>query len=552
MLYPINPLITFDDFYQKKPPSSNCISELTKEEIEQALILLFGLNSIDNVSLTHPYIVTIFRNLSSEQKITLSRYFAKGSTYLLYSHRSINNLITNLLNAIQKASSDKSKVNTPIVQILFDLILLHNGSQHRESGVGHAEDSHRTIWELLLMQDINGYNNASYSRTGILKQLIFNKFLKSELDNEFINLEKDWFNKTGLNSLLDYIRFFVDLKLQNEKTNKSSAPVLTFLSSNPSYNLIHSLELLIDTSKNMPIETSILVMKPFIKLSGEEIYLNGTHDFSLITNKGLEYFLQKNELLSKYLPAITDIKSLLAYLGKEYIENYLLKNLFNSIVKKGIRVVPTDDKKLPDITLIINEKDVYLFEIKSSSLNYRVMCKENIEDLITFLEDNFIGKKKGVTQLIKNVETLALEKEALYNIRTPLKNLILYPIIIYTEPHLSKHGINDYINLNAPKIAEGTSSAFKHIMPTTLIHYDFFIDNYLQLNSDRTFLKTLIRGYHQEIKKNKKRYIKINSTNQYLNSIISFDDFVALKRLAYTTPRNIIFDQVSTIFQLKN
>jgi len=66
-------------------------------------------------------------------------------------------------------------------------------------------------------------------------------------------------------------------------------------------------------------------------------------------------------------------------------------------------VIETEDKNLADITAILNEKDIFFIEIKSSALHYKVIAEREVELFKKFIDDNFASQKKGATQLFNNI-----------------------------------------------------------------------------------------------------------------------------------------------------
>ncbi|MES2829222.1 MAG: hypothetical protein V4687_13755 [Bacteroidota bacterium] len=274
----------------------------------------------------------------------------------------------------------------------------------------------------------------------------------------------------------------------------------------------------------------------------------GTNDFGLITDKGWQYFLFKHGDLANYLPEITDLNQFQSFIGLHYIEKYLMSRIFQSLNKRGFRVVLSDDLKKPDLTIIHNETDIFLFEIKSYAMHYKVWKNQDINELRKHIDERYLSDKKGVIQLHKCMVNLAADPQNLFKLFTPLRKVKIYPIIIYTEPHMGSVAINDYIIQQSPAIPDHLMSVFHTVWAVTMIHYDFFVENLEVIQSNKKVLKDAVIRYHRDVKARKVIWNKVKSTYNFQRAMISFDDYSAGFKGLYETNQNKIFASLRKIF----
>src|SRR5690606_35143834 len=107
-------------------------------------------------------------------------------------------------------------------------------------------------------------------------------------------------------------------------------------------------------------------------------------NFAFLTEKAWMYSLFSSGAISALRPEISGLNNYLSFIGKEYYEKYLLNVLLGSLESPGIRVLTSDDKHLPDLSIIVNEKDVFLIEVKSASINYRSVDDKKVHEFKDF------------------------------------------------------------------------------------------------------------------------------------------------------------------------
>ncbi|WP_173003138.1 hypothetical protein [Chitinophaga sp. SYP-B3965] len=551
MLHSFSPAPIFTQFYNDPLPVIG-VALLEKWNRDYVLRLLISLKLATQHSSTteaHELITKLLNFLPNDKP---SKYGPVDRS-ILTNKTVILKIICDLL-AIPANKNIDTDLGNAFYQDVLVTILIYNEHQFQNTGIGKVKQNlaHADIWKIGFMQNLNAENEGTYRRIGGIKQLLYLQFLKSEFGDAYEEFEKGVVEYTGFPSMQDIILLFVNLVVEYDRVVKRSVPLVVIGPTDNSYSLLHKLELVVDASSgSIRAEVPQLVTAPFLKLMDNKIYLLGTSDFDLITTKSWDFYLVKNKLFQKVLPKVGDIHALKGEWGKKYYESFLGLKILKSLEKNGIRVLESDDKNLPDATIIVNEKDVYVIEMKSNAMDHKVTSAQDISGFRRFIDDKFATGSKGVPQLNRNIEFLSKNADTAYGLKKPTKKLRVFPVIIYTEPHLTKQAVNDYINTVAPTISAELANCFHSVEKVTLIPMDFFLDNIGLLQKDRHVLRNLIRKYHLFVSRTKDSYAKTNRHFDYFAAMVSFESWSVGKDGMYREDQMVVFDTLRKIFELK-
>lgn len=129
--------------------------------------------------------------------------------------------------------------------------------------------------------------------------------------------------------------------------------------------------------------------------------------------------------------------------------------------------------------------------------------KGTSEKIVQYLDSRFVSnedkkkdKMKGVSQLINQIEKLNINFNLYENLDYDKNQIIIFPIIIYTDSSFMVSGINNYLNkVFRTKILEKKLDAYSvHIL--TMISTDFFIEKFDYLKTNSKALPSLIHSYY--------------------------------------------------------
>ena len=536
---------------QLPPKDLAKIRGLNRDNVLRFLIAVkIAVTKTSGGNIEHAYVRLLLRDLPKEHGNRLATMLSTDSQAYFLSHPVvIDQILADILNEAQETEVPRLNQVWYFALALLELLMIYNDHHYRQVLVADRPDSHELVWEIMQLQNINGNNQASFVRSGIIKQAIFLEFLKFYLGDRYKEFDQQMAAMIGIKALSNSALLYIQLQVAQDSIAKTDKPWVIVTPKDEIYPVLHQLRLVIDVqAKEGTFDSGRVIMHPFLKLSDGNLYLTGTHDFSMITDKGWEFFLYSAGQIGRFIPEIRDVNALRSFIGLHYVEKFLMGKIFNKLHRTGCRVILSDDQQTPDLTLIINETDVFIFEVKSASLNYKVWQEQDLTAFKKYLDEQFVKGKKGVVQLHKCLKNLADKPGELFGLRTPLRKLRIYPVIIFTEPHLTITGVNDYVNLYAPPIAEDLSVKFQRIHPVTLIHHDFFLENYSVIRDDKTVLKAAIIKYHQGTKDLKTAYQKFNSTANYMKAMQSFDNYIAGFNGLYEVPQDIISKELAAIF----
>lgn len=553
MVQPLSPAFIFTQFYDTPLPEKNVIL-LEKWNRSHVLKLLISLKlalqpKVDEKQ--HRLVSILIGFLLSRRP---SRFGAIEESTLT-NKTVILQIISDVLAMNETNSLGNQTGRNEFFQDVLDTILIYNEYQFSTTNIAEPNEklSRFDVWRIGLMQELNAENPTTYRRIGAVKQLIYLKFLKKHFGDEYHKFEQGVLQHTELPSLVNVALLFLNFQNECDQAVKQLRPAVVVEPNDNRSKLLHNLELVIDASSSGTKATAAeLCTKPFLKLNDGRLYFLGTADFDLISTKSWDHYLVKNNLFQKVLPGVQNSNQLRGQWGKPYVESFLGLGIFRSLEKTGVRVIPSDDRNRADVTMIINEKDVFIIEIKSSALHFNVTSSKDIEGFQQFIDQNFAINNKGVPQLNRSIKHLSGHAKAAYSLKTPIKKLRIYPIIIYMESHLTKHAVNDYVITNAPSLPNNLQDSFQHIEDVTLIHMDFFIDNIRLIREDRSLLRKAITEYHRFVKTKKSTYDKKGFPLDYFAAMASFETWVNRKFGIYQDSAQKIFKTLCEIFDIDN
>jgi len=146
-----------------------------------------------------------------------------------------------------------------------------------------------------------------------------------------------------------------------------------------------------------------------------------------------------------------------------------------------------------------DNKYIYLIEFKDASVALSLVGSRSYDEFKDNIKRNFIinehGKPKGITQLYNSINQLSSGPFDFDNFIVKglkLKNIIVFPIIVYTDTYYSMYGVNDYLEKEFNQILD--PSLIINVKPITMINLTFLLKHGESINKGR--LKTIISAYH--------------------------------------------------------
>lgn len=231
-----------------------------------------------------------------------------------------------------------------------------------------------------------------------------------------------------------------------------------------------------------------------------------------------------------YSKTFGDFKS---YYSEIFVEKFLLKRVLNNIfekknvdVKEAGDVLKIKDKYNKDYSDYYLRKGLklLLFECKDTIMKTEIKYSYEYRKIIEDINKKFIDKV-GVDQLLNVITSIGNHEIPFDRMESiELKDLTVFPVIVYTDPAFNARGINYYVNtVFKERLKKLDYEIF--IEPITMIHIDTLI-NYQELFRDKVdFMNTLVR-YSKYILSNKKNTMDLDKPKA--NSFINYNSFLEM------------------------
>lgn len=368
-------------------------------------------------------------------------------------------------------------------------------------------------------------------------------------------------SKNGESDIWNYILKLLNL-LQNSWNRLDSEFPPFLIDEN---NLFHSLfdTFILDVEeyklkyKNGSDSYSGLKDRPLLKNKKKLIVLN----WDFISNKlyeGLIFdFYNKSGIYNNpKFKNFTDYKNLIA---KKVTEKILFKKILPKYLKGKNTVLKFDDNIIqgfPD-AYFRRGKYIFLFEIKDAYFSAATVNSYSHLKIKEEIDKKYNAKNKGTGQLIKHLEKLIhhpFEKKSYKELNIKIKNLVIYPIIIYTSSIFESPGFNKYLieefENKINKNEYNLNNSFGQIKNLTFISLSFLIENLSNANNFN--FKDIIDNFHNKVKEIEKKHNKSNNLDLLHKSNNNFEYFSKV----YLSKKNIdtskpVFKEIVEILEFK-
>ncbi len=545
----IIPLLTWSSYYPDRPLPEKPFQYFKDFSLDNLVQTLLWVKNHLELPDKHTDLVESLTNRMEESK---KEYLRKLLMQCNISEPLvIDKILVELFRFHTTKSSDRDLDELGFEDAFLDLLLYFNDLQYETNITSLNTSTLESIWAMSLAQISTGFDNINYARTAQIKHLIFLSFLRLHFGENHQAIEKSFASKTGLSSFHE-MAFTLSRFYLTTETGEARKLLLPNMPAK-FCKVLEQLSLIVDY-KDLP-DPSFTIGKlaglPYYKSYGK-VHVINRNNFAFALEKSWPYFLHQNSNLKDYIPGKGRFSDFQSILGKNYVEDYFLNTILSSLSKSGFRWLRPTETYMPDGCYIINESNVILFEIKSSSLHFNIIAEQSLEGLKTFFKDNFAAGKKGAPQLLNAIKHLSTSAKSTYDIKTPLKKLTIYPVIIYTDINLTMMGLNTYVDNHFRTILGDEGKKYKQIMPLTMVHADFFTENLTMLTKNRSLLKDALDHYIKYRRKKANIYAKTKSAADFLSGQYQFDRYIQGYKDLYFVPQIDIFRHLAKLFDLNS
>jgi hypothetical protein len=448
---------------------------------------------------------------------------------LLFSVQSLSYLIRATLSnykAIEDVEEDGDPRQFPLH--LFDTILIYNSVVYDAEEIDM--ESYHGIWEITLRQQnyFRDFNALFY--TAPVKFIFIRNFFNSTHDGRQLLLEFE--QAFQLKNIWQFIHHFMELikfVMPQKETGRYIFPKQMI---NPEILRNYSFDKN-QPKKNLTIHMDI-IPKPFYEVDGQHVAVLDFNYFRYFMDQGFFWCLYQHTSL-KNRAKYPDFNAFNGALGLSYFEQFLVSQLLNSIFAGRHQVLIEKDKVREDFWIRPNQKDLLLIECKMTDLNPLTTEAFDTNKFEAAINRNFAQQKNGKKEKAKGIFQLERQLELLYREQTEsaqllklksLKNLNVYPVIVYSDQVFDHAGVNAYVAQQFEKIAAKYPNTPYRIRGLTLINVNSFINHYDNLCQNAGALTGLIASYHKYIRGKQKGYQKLGGATLFFQQNISFEHYV--------------------------
>lgn len=233
------------------------------------------------------------------------------------------------------------------------------------------------------------------------------------------------------------------------------------------------------------------------------------------------------------------------YIGEEVTEKFLFKKLLTEALRKKHSVLIFDEKEhdgFPD-AYYREGNEVILFEIKDAYFQAKGIDTIDYSNIKEAIDNKYNKENKGTGQLANQLLKMINKPFESHQGYKNIKNLTVYPVMVYTDYFYSMPGINSYLqqefNERIDKL--GLRDKYKNIKPLVFINIRFFINHIDLISHIETDLLTLFKVFYKDqIRANK----KVKKTDDLS---VFFDCYKTFETVVFETYRDIMYKRENYI-----
>ncbi|ARV13842.1 hypothetical protein [Polaribacter sp. SA4-12] len=412
------------------------------------------------------------------------------------------------------------------------------------------------LWPIIVDQiDINQSSNPIVS---LIKGLNLLNYFKQSEYSENVDI---FLRKNGEPDTWNYILKLLSL-LQNSWNQLDSEFPPFLIDEN---NLFHSLfdTFILDIEEyKLKYKTgsnsySGLKDRPLFKNKKKLIVLN----WDFISNKlyeGLVFdFYNKSEINN--VPKFKNFTNYKNLIANKVTEKSLFEKILPKYLKGKNTILKFDDdivQGFPD-AYFRNGKYIFLFEIKDAYFSAAAVNSYSHIKIKEELDKKYNTTKKGTGQIIKHLEKLKqepFENKTYRELKIKTRNLVIYPIIIYTSSIFKSSGFNKYLieefKNKVNKNENNLENSFGEIKNLTFMSLSFLINNLS--NANKFDFKGIIDNFHKKVKEVEKKHERTNNLDLLHKSNNNFEyfskDYLSKKNIDSSKP---VFKEIIETLELK-
>jgi hypothetical protein len=383
---------------------------------------------------------------------------------------------------------DKDTTPEQDLDILKSLLILNSDVNNKTSAIFRETDisSHESIYKVFwssLLPDPTVFLRKNLV-ISVYKSVCFLKFLQVKYPK---NLEE----YVKVNQVDHFIRIPLKLfELYSNGYNREKDFFYSHFKSDIMENNPVILNLSLDVAnssreeyfrKKLNLNYKGIRTYPFLKLKGNEYHISNWNFIIEKFYEGMVFdFFQKTDIRKE--KGIGSFENYKSRMGDDFSNVFfmdLMKEIFSALPLICLKDKERNEKCDYDFYIRI-KNCVFFFEFKDVLFPINETYDEIKSTIDTKLVSNEKEKHKGIGQIVRHIRTFNtdatiyddLKKEGIF-----LKDIVVYPILIYSDHAFGMTGVNDYLNSIFENEIKKDVFSFQ-VRGLAMISLDFFMEEF--------------------------------------------------------------------------
>lgn len=418
-------------------------------------------------------------------------------------------------------------------------------NNHLVSAKNEVEHYRKFFWPLLVGQ----VENEAYIHPlpGMIKSIAFLNFLQYQVG--YSELVKSFLIKSEKETSWNYVLDLANLVVSKIKMKGSN--MFSLRETNGFQNLFRSFTINPDKYKELYSENkqnySGIKSAPLLKYNEDISIVINWNYIALKLHEGLKFDFYYTSGINNNTK-FAKLPDFLNFVAKDFTEKMLFRKLIENILggNKGKLFFDNndDDKIFPD-AYFRNGKYIFIFEIKDSLFSSASIDSYDYNKIKEAIDIKYNSDSKGTGQIVKQLKSLVtkpFENRSYKEIGIKQKNLVIYPIMIYTDRVFGMSGVSNYLQeeLEVKVSLSNLSSYFHKIQPLSFISLDFLIEFSSILHANPKLFKEIIDHYINNLYTRAKKFSITNDTLDLFMMVDNFEEVINDKYKVDHTDSNYI------------
>lgn len=236
---------------------------------------------------------------------------------------------------------------------------------------------------------------------------------------------------------------------------------------------------------------------------------------------------------------VKELKSFEDYKGKmgDYFTNGffmdLMKEIFNHHPIICLKEKERNDQCDYDFYIRIKNY-VFFFEFK----DILFPINESYEDIKNTIDKKLVDNKKGIKQIIRQIKNFNQDHNVFDDLEKDgisLNDIVVYPILVYSDNAFGMTGINHYLNnLFEAELNKEVSNRGFNVKPLALMSLDFLMEEYENFKDGKLDLVSVLNLYFELQNERIKIYHQNKTPMTLQNAFEGFDVIIREKVVSYS------------------